>query len=83
MQALMSKATPANAQGELQGAISCCYSISSIIGPVIMATALSTFSDDIGLYLPGAPFLLGAILSLTALLVFKTVEKQFSKNRTD
>ena len=35
-QAIMTGQTPANAQGELQGAMSCLNSIASIIGPVML-----------------------------------------------
>jgi DHA1 family tetracycline resistance protein-like MFS transporter len=70
MQALMSRNIAENAQGELQGAVASTISITSIIGPVVMAGIFAHFSDKTGLYLPGAPFLLAAGLMALAVLIF-------------
>jgi MFS transporter, DHA1 family, tetracycline resistance protein len=70
MQAMMSRAVPADAQGELQGAIASTISITSIIGPVMMASIFGHFSDAKGLYFPGAPFLLAAVLMVVAIMLF-------------
>lgn len=65
--AIMSRTIPENAQGELQGALSSILSISMIIGPYIMLSIFSVFSSDQApIYFPGAPFLLGAILTVLA-----------------
>jgi DHA1 family tetracycline resistance protein-like MFS transporter len=54
-----------NEQGELQGAISIINSISVIIGPAIFSFLFSHYTDKhSGIYFPGAPFLLAAILMI-------------------
>lgn len=62
MQAMMTRDISEDAQGELQGAIASVISITSIIGPLVMAGLFGAFSDDKGLYFPGAPFMLAAVL---------------------
>jgi DHA1 family tetracycline resistance protein-like MFS transporter len=70
MQGLMSERVDPDAQGELQGAIASTISISSMMGPLIMPPIFAAFSDDKGLYLPGAPFILSALLAIIAGLLF-------------
>jgi MFS transporter, DHA1 family, tetracycline resistance protein len=70
IQGLMSSRVDPDAQGELQGAVASTISIGAIIGPLIMPPLFATFSDDKGLYLPGAPFILSAILAVMAGLLF-------------
>jgi MFS transporter, DHA1 family, tetracycline resistance protein len=78
-QGLMSARVDADAQGELQGAVASVISISALAGPLIMPPIFATFSDDRGLYLPGAPFLLGALLSVAGgLLFWRTVRRHIS-----
>ncbi len=71
MQAMMTRAIPENAQGELQGAIASTISLTSIIGPVAMAGIFGHFSDAKGLYFPGAPFVLAAGLMALAVILFR------------
>lgn len=80
MQALMSRSIPEDAQGELQGAISSTFSLTAIIGPVMMTRMFAHFSDQSGLYLPGAPFLLAAALVTLAVLIFALNIKFAVKN---
>ena len=70
MQALMTRATPENAQGELQGAVASTIAVSTIIGPVLMTNVFGHFTDARGIYFPGAPFVLAAGLMSTAILLF-------------
>ncbi|NQY15142.1 MAG: TCR/Tet family MFS transporter [Henriciella sp.] len=70
LQALMTQRTPADSQGELQGAISSLYSLAAIISPAVMAIIFTANTDEVGLYLPGAPFLLAAGLAILAIIVF-------------
>jgi DHA1 family tetracycline resistance protein-like MFS transporter len=52
-----------NEQGELQGAITIINSLSVIIGPAIFSFLFSHYTNkQSGLYFPGAPFLLAAVL---------------------
>ncbi|HEV3182390.1 MAG TPA: TCR/Tet family MFS transporter [Steroidobacteraceae bacterium] len=71
MNALASRQIPANAQGELQGAVASLYSLSAIIGPPLMTQTFSHFSDPAGkVYLPGAAFLAAAALTAGCALLF-------------
>ena len=70
LQAVMAGQVPANAQGELQGALASLQSASAIIGPLVMNNLFFYFSQkDKHYFLPGAPFLLGAILLFTAFVI--------------
>ncbi|MFM2410314.1 MAG: hypothetical protein RL481_1142, partial [Pseudomonadota bacterium] len=69
MQELMTRKVSEDAQGELQGAIASTISLTSIIGPVMMTSIFGMFADDVGLYLPGAPFLLSLLLLAVAIAV--------------
>ena len=80
MQAMMTRETPENAQGELQGAIASTVSFTSIIGPVVMATTFRHFADSKGLYFPGAPFLLSAVLMVLGLGLFVAVTRQMERD---
>jgi DHA1 family tetracycline resistance protein-like MFS transporter len=63
----MSNVTPRDAQGELQTATSSLQSLSLLFAPVVMTQTLHYFSTaDAVVRLPGAAFLLGALLTLFA-----------------
>jgi DHA1 family tetracycline resistance protein-like MFS transporter len=71
MNALASQQIPANAQGELQGAVASLYSLSAIIGPPLLTQIFSRFSDPAGaVYFPGAAFLSAAALTLICGVLF-------------
>ncbi|HEY2416516.1 MAG TPA: TCR/Tet family MFS transporter [Steroidobacteraceae bacterium] len=71
MNALASQQIPANAQGELQGAVASLYSLSSIIGPPLLTQILSRFSDPMSkVYFPGAAFLTAAALTVACAVLF-------------
>lgn len=55
---IMSRTLPANAQGELQGAISSLNGLSMIIGPFVMTQIFAAFTK------PGEPFTLGGFTVL-------------------
>ncbi|MEM9015264.1 MAG: TCR/Tet family MFS transporter [Pseudomonadota bacterium] len=82
IQGIMSRTMPADAQGELQGAIGAIMSVSMIIGPPIVTQIFAAFSapntpvEIAGVtlsergapfYFPGAPFLFSSILELIAI----------------
>ena len=74
LQGLMSREVGPAEQGELQGAISSVYSVASIIGPVAMTQVFAHFAAaDARPYLPGAPFVLAAGLSVAMLVVFVAI----------
>ena len=65
MQSIISGQVPANEQGELQGALTSLMSVTSIIGPLVMTHLFAYFTEgNAPVRFPGAPFLLGAVLSL-------------------
>lgn len=68
LQSIMSGCVPANAQGELQGAIGSMSGLVAILSPPFMTELFAYFSSDAGIvYFPGAPFLASAILTVFAL----------------
>lgn len=70
IQSSISNLTPANQQGQIQGAITSVVSVTAIFGPVLMTSLFSYFTQSHGtIYFPGAPFYLGGTLVLVALLI--------------
>ena len=68
---LMSSVTPANAQGELQGASSSLNAMAMIIGPLTMNAVLFNFTHEgAPVHFAGAAFLLSMLLTALALLPF-------------
>lgn len=78
LQGIMSNAIPANEQGELQGGFASLMSLSSIAGPLVMNSLLFAYftGPDTPYYLPGAPMLLGAVLTLASTLLARRSLKQ-------
>ena len=69
LQGIISSQVPGNEQGELQGALTSLISMTSIFGPLMMTYLFSYFtSGDAPFIFPGASFLMGAILTLIALI---------------
>lgn len=68
LQGIMSAATPEDRQGALQGVVSSVTALAAIISPVLM-TALFRFftAEDAPLYLPAAPFVAAALLTMVSL----------------
>lgn len=76
MQAIMAGKVPPNEQGELQGVLTSVTSLAAIIGPFVMNSLFSYFTDrrNAPVYLPSAPFFLGCILMATsAFIAYKTL----------
>jgi MFS transporter, DHA1 family, tetracycline resistance protein len=81
LQGIISTQVPANEQGELQGALTSLMSVTSIIGPPLMTNTFSYFTNSHApVYLPGAPMLLGAVLTITATLWARTSLKKTMGN---
>lgn len=70
MQALMSKNTPEDAQGELQGVVAASYSLTAIIGPLAMTQIFGAYTNGEGSYFPGAPFILAMVLIAACFIAF-------------
>jgi MFS transporter, DHA1 family, tetracycline resistance protein len=69
--ALMSHRIAADAQGELQGAIASLYSLSSIVGPLLMTQLFGRFSaPDAPVHLPGAAFIAATLLAMASLVLY-------------
>jgi len=59
-------------QGLVQGVIASLSSIAAFLAPLTATFVFDAYVDDVGLYLPGAPFLVsGALLMLTIPLVIR------------
>jgi len=70
-QAIMTSEIPANAQGELQGALSSITSLTSVIGPLLMTQLFATFTaPEAPVYFPGISFLVAAILTSICMILF-------------
>ncbi|GGX51824.1 tetracycline resistance MFS efflux pump [Tateyamaria omphalii] len=71
LQSIMSQAVGDDEQGELQGALVSISALAMIVSPMLMTTVFYTFTTpETGAYMPGAPFLLAAVLMALALMVF-------------
>lgn len=63
--ALMSQRAAADAQGELQGAVAGIYSLSAIVGPLLMSQVFGRFAaPDAHPHVPGAAFFTSALLAM-------------------
>jgi DHA1 family tetracycline resistance protein-like MFS transporter len=70
IQSIVSEQVPANAQGELQGALTSLMSLTSIVGPILMTGLFSYFTSKTApVYFPGAPFMMGAVLTVFSVLI--------------
>lgn len=70
IQSIVSGKVAANEQGELQGALTSVMSLTSIIGPILMTSLFAFFtSKSSPVYYPGAPFMMGAILTIFSLTI--------------
>ncbi len=73
LQAILSRAVPENAQGELQGVLASLSAIAMIVAPLTMTATFAHFTaPDAAIFAPGAPFLLAAILMVAAILLHVT-----------
>jgi MFS transporter, DHA1 family, tetracycline resistance protein len=84
LQGIISTQVPANEQGELQGGLTSLQSVTSIFGPVLMTNTFAAFTgDDATTYFPGAPMVLGALLSITATLMARSSLKKHLARRSN
>ena len=96
LQGIMSRTIPADAQGELQGAVAAVSSLAMIIGPPLMTQVFAAFSkpgepvtvfgvtlSEAGapFYFPGAPFFLAGLLTIAALVPFGVAMKHIRRPR--
>lgn len=75
--ALLTHRVTADAQGELQGAIACLFSLSSIVGPILHTQIFGHFSaPDARPYLPGASFLMAMLLAAASWVVYWSATRE-------
>ncbi len=67
---ILSNAVPEDEQGMLQGIISGMMAIATIISPLLMTGLFYHYTSGETIRLPGAPFLLAALLCVLALVAF-------------
>ncbi len=71
MQGIMSRSASDDQQGELQGALTSINAIAIILAPLLMTRIFWYFtSEGAPIYLPGAPFVLSAVLILVSIAIF-------------
>ncbi|MCP9768865.1 MFS transporter [Lacihabitans sp. LS3-19] len=77
-QGIISNQVGKSEQGELQGGLSSLMSIAAIIGQPLMLGLFRAFTkENAPVYFPGAPFLMGGILTvISLLLVIRTIKKE-------
>jgi len=70
LQGLMSQRAGDDQQGELQGVIASAKSIAMIFSPLVMTQLFWMFTNDTGLYFPGAAFALSAAIMVVCMFTF-------------
>lgn len=74
LQSIMTSQVKKNAQGEFQGGLTSLMTATNVVGPLIMTTLIfSYFTNPVNGYnLPGAPFLLGALLATVGIFIARS-----------
>jgi MFS transporter, DHA1 family, tetracycline resistance protein len=81
LQGIITGQVPANAQGELQGGLTSLMSLTSIIGPILMTGLFTYYTEPGHFYFPGAPFMMGAVLTLIGtILAMRSLSKTMPTN---
>lgn len=76
LQSLITKKTPPQEQGELQGSLVSLMSLASILCPIISTKIFAAYTDTTqGIYFPGAPYFYGAIMYALSLVVILKYRK--------
>ncbi len=79
MQSLMSQRVDPTSQGKLQGAINSLRAITGMIGPLIFTQVFAlAIAKNAAVHLPGAPYLLAAVLLGVSLLIAYVVTRRSS-----
>ena len=72
LQGILSKMTPDDSQGELQGVLASISALAMIVSPLMMSSVFAKYAaEDAAVYLPGAPFLVSAVLMISCIVVFQ------------
>jgi MFS transporter, DHA1 family, tetracycline resistance protein len=84
LNALMSQRIPKTSQGELQGAVASIFSLTMIMGPVMMTQLFGYFtSPGAPIQFPGAAFIFAAFLTLISLILFAQAAETFAPQSAD
>lgn len=80
LSALMSRAAPADQQGELQGGVASIHALTQIAGPWMMSETLARFTEPGGAlpHFPGAAFMVAAVLALAAFALYNARRPRLS-----
>lgn len=78
LQSMISKDTPSSQQGELQGTLVSITSLTSIIGPLIYTWLFAYFTKKNHYSLPGAPYVMAALISALCLVLVVTNKRSIS-----
>ena len=71
LQGIMSRTASDDQQGELQGTVTSINAVATILAPLMVTQTFWYFTDgNAPIYLPGAPFLLSAVLAIGCIVVF-------------
>ena len=73
LQGLMSRRVPDNAQGELQGVLTSVSAIAAILSNLTYPLIFWRYVEPPGYYLPGAPFILSAVVIALGLFIFSRI----------
>lgn len=72
LQGIMSRRVSDDAQGELQGVLTSVNSLAAIIAPLVLTRSFAYFTaPQTPIYLPGAPFIIAAILMVISVVIFQ------------
>jgi DHA1 family tetracycline resistance protein-like MFS transporter len=72
LQGILSRAVPDNAQGELQGVLTSLTAVAMVLAPLVMTQTFASFTRaEAAIYLPGAPFLLSALIMALATVIYQ------------
>ncbi len=76
LNALMSQRIPPSSQGELQGAVASLFSLTAIVGPVLMTQLFGYFTSAAApVQFPGAAFICAAVLVLLSIALFLQADR--------
>ena len=76
LQGIMSRTAADDQQGELQGTLASITAVATIAAPLIMTQTFFYFTHaGAPFYLPGAPFLLAAVLTLGCIAIFVSSDR--------
>jgi MFS transporter, DHA1 family, tetracycline resistance protein len=78
MQTLMTPKIAEDSQGELQGSIASVVSVTTITGPPVMAGVFGAYSDNVGLFFPGAAYMLATVLMVAAVFSLWLTLKRYA-----